>query len=160
MTTSDGSYSLGALTDSRLSFAREGWEPLEIEATPSGHDDVPMHHVMRAVSGARPIEGRLAPNDLDYSLAAGGPCSPCRLVRITSAPPGTVTVRLAWTTSGVVLTLHANGQTYVGDAASRELSIDLAAGADDVLIYVGSPHPLAATQHVPFTVAVTPSGPS
>ena len=148
----NGSYALAGLTDERLSFTRDGFEPVEIRATRNGSDDVPMQRILRIAAGGAAVTGSIAPNDTAHDVGGGAQCQPCRLIRITGG--GTLTVRLTWTAPSRVLSMWVNGIRITANAGTQELTTSIAGGGE-VIIYVGSTDTLGFSEHIPFVISAT-----
>jgi hypothetical protein len=159
LTQDEGYYSLGGLTDPRFSVTKAGYEELAFDATPGVWDDVPMQRVVRIAAGSAPVTGRLAPNDMDYVMADGTHCQPCRLIRVTSTAPGNAQVRLTWTLPTSDMNIWVKDQMFPGTGSVREVVADVPVGADEVLLYVGKigsgRRADGGGPHEPFTVSVT-----
>jgi hypothetical protein len=149
---SNGSYTLGGVTDDRLTLTRDDYEPVDMRATHNGNDDVPMQRILRVTVGGAAITSRIAPNDTAYDVGGGGQCQPCRLIRINGGT-GTVTVRLSWTAPSRVLSMWINGVRLTANAGAQELQATVAAGGE-VIIHVGSAATLGQNEHIPFSLSV------
>lgn len=154
------SYTFAGLTDGRLAFSKADFEPVEIDATPNGFDDVRMQRVVRIEAGSAPEVRTLAPNDMEYEVARGTICEPCKLIRIVSGTSGTVRVRLTWTSSALDLHLWVNGETFPGSRSVRVVEADVpVVGGVEAIVYVGATSgPGSFNGHQPFILTVTAGG--
>lgn len=158
LTDEFGLYTLVALTHARLAFSKTDFEPVEIEATPDGVDDVPMQRVIRIDAGSAPQTLTLAPNDMAYQITSDTRCEPCKMIRITSGQD-TARVRLTWNSATLDLHVWVNGQMFPGARAVRVVEADVAVVGGETLVYVGvTSGPRSFIGHQLFTVSVTSGG--
>jgi hypothetical protein len=159
-TDSQGRFYLTLLSGNavHLRFEKEGFEPIELDETPSASiADVRIQKIIRLVAGEMVTPDRLAPNDLTYLVGAGQICKSCRLIRIVVPTTGTLHLRLTWSPPGGILTLGL----WVGDrhivpaAPSNEVDADVAAAAGEMIVYVDRVSPTGTTDHVPFALATS-----
>jgi hypothetical protein len=156
-TNPNGNYSVAQLpaAQGHLKFDKDGYEPVELDATPS-NSEVAIQRIIRLAAGDTVTPLQLAPHDLSY-LVGTDHCYPCRLVRVTVPIAGTLHVRVTWTEGRATSTLNlwAGGQIFTG--ASRELLADVPVKAGEVIMYLGSTLAAGATGvYVPFTIATAP----
>jgi hypothetical protein len=157
-TNPNGNYSVAQLpaAQGHLKFDKDGYEPVELDATPS-NSEVAIQRIIRLAAGDTVTPLQLAPHDLSY-LVGTDHCYPCRLVRVTVPIAGTLHVRVTWTEGRATSTLNlwAGGQIFTG--ASRELLADVPVKAPgEVIMYLGSTLPAGAVgMYVPFTIAIAP----
>lgn len=146
-----GGFVLAGLTNARLLFDKEAYESREENLLPNQDSDVALQRVIRLTAGESLPPEELAPHDMSYEVE-GEQCQPCRLIRVVSPRAGTLRLRLAWTASGVPLSLWANGQLFKGKAS--ELTADVAVGAGELVVYVGAIPAVSLSDryYVPFTL--------
>lgn len=157
LTDLSGIYTLVALTDGRLAFSKTDFEPVEIDSTRDGFDDVPMQRVIRIGVGSAETR-TLAPHDMAYEVAPGTRCEPCKMIRIASSE-GSVRIRLTWTSTTLDLHVWVNGQMHSSSPASRVVELDMPIVGGESIAYVGvTSGPGSFTGHQLFTVTVTPGG--
>ena len=157
-TNLNGTYSVAQLpgAQAHLKFEKDGFEPVEFDATPS-NSEVAIQHIIRLVAGDTVTPLELAPHDLSYSVGTDH-CYPCRLVRVMVPMAGTLHVDVTWTEARATLNLWAGGQMFTG--VSRELVADVPVKAGEVIMYLGSTLPVGASgMYVPFTIATAPPSP-
>ena len=158
-TESGGRYSLASLPSrqAHLRFEKDGYEPVELDATSDAIADVRVQQMIRLVAGETVTPHHLAPNDLTYVVGAGQRCNPCRLVRVIVPVTGTVHLRLTWLNDCVVtLGLWAGGQHVVpSGTSSTEVDADVSAVAGEMIVYVDRVGPYATACHVPFVLATS-----
>jgi len=154
VSNNDGNYAIGGLTSASLAFSKVGYEEAQFETASGTFDGWPLQQVVRVEAGAS-VSQRLAPHDVDYLVASGTHCQPCRLVRVNSAAAGTVRLRVTWTDAGSVLNLWVNGQVYPGSGATQEIVADVPVGVGELLVYVGKTSSNVVGNYVPFTLATT-----
>jgi hypothetical protein len=151
---SDGYFGFGGLTGrSRLRITKLGFEDSETEQEPDGYFDAPLQRVVALAAGAATYSSRLAPNDVTHDVGGGASCQPCRMIRVTSASPGIVSVTLQW--SGVeTLQIWVDGHAFGAEPGNREVSANVNVGAGDTLVYVGRPRSATGSDYIPFSVVV------
>ena len=158
-TGQDGRYSLASLPSpqAHLRFEKDGYEPVELDATSDAIADVRVQQMIRLVAGETVTPHRLAPNDLTYVVGAGQRCNSCRLVRVIMPVKGTLHVRLTWPQDCVVtLGLWVGGQHVVpSSTGSPEVDADVAAGTGETIVYVDRVSPSATVCHVAFVLATS-----
>jgi hypothetical protein len=155
-TNARGQYSIGALTSAHLRFEKGGYEPVEIDATPDGEDKVPMQRVVRVIAGQTVTPVPLAPHDLDYTVALGAHCYPCRLIRVVVPAPGTLRLGLTWSDSArqpCSLALWVAGRQFLPLGSSKEVEADVRVSAGEAVVYVGEVP--ACGYQLPFTLATS-----
>lgn len=163
LTPASGVFSMGGVTDGRLSVTKDGFEPVDVTgvdvtAEENNFTDVPMQRVTRVEPGSAPMSDFLAPNDVEYRVNAETLCQPCRMIRIASATSGMVRVRITWTDVPSTLNLWLNGQMFP-PTATREIVTDLpVTGGVDLQVYLGKIRGPVAN-YVQYTFAVTPLNP-
>ena len=112
-----------------------------------------MQRVVRIAAGAS-VDVKLAPHDMDYSLAGGARCYPCRMIRVVGDGTGTLHLRVTWTEPRAVLNLWINGQLFEGiGLGTFEAVADVPVGAGELLVYVGMKNPVE--YYAPFTLTTT-----
>lgn len=151
---SQGYFSLGGLTTGHFIFTKAGYEDAELDLAPEELANVPLQQVVRLASGTS-LSLKLAPHDLDYVVAAGTHCSPCKMIRMTSPGPATLRLKLTWTDKTTQLAIWANGQMFPASDAALEAFADLHVGAGETMVYVGSLSTLEYSNPVSFTVSST-----
>ena len=154
VSNNDGNYAMGGLTSAALAFSKAGYEEAQFETASGAFDGWPLQQVVRLEAGAS-VSQKLAPHDVDYLVASGTHCQPCRLVRVTSAAAGTLRLRVTWTDAGSTLNLWVNGQVYPGSGAAQEIVADVPVGVGELLVYVGKMASDVTGNYVPFTLATT-----
>jgi len=151
-----GLYSLApvATRQTHLRFEKDGYEPVELDATADKFADVRVQHIVRLVAGETVTPPRLAPNDLTYIVAAGKQCASCRLIRVVVPVKGTVHIRLTWPNDCVVTLGLWIGSEHVGplNSGNTEVNTDIAADAGETIFYVDRASPATTSCHVPFTL--------
>jgi hypothetical protein len=157
ITPPNGTFSMGGLTDGRLSVTKGGFEPVDLTADPSEFVDVPLQQVTRVEAGAPTLSDTLAPNDMLYEVAPGALCQPCRMIRVTSQTSGTIRVRVTWTDVASTMNLWLNQQLFA-PTGQREILVDLPiTGGVELHVYVGKiAGPIG--NYVPYTFTVSPAG--
>jgi hypothetical protein len=158
-TNQNGNYSVAQLAggQAHLRFDKDGYEPVEHDATP-GDAEVAIQKIIRLVAGETVTPLKLAPHDLSYTIGTDR-CYPCRLVRVMVPIAGTLHVTVTWTEPRATLNLWAGGQFFAG--ASRQLTADVPAGTPgEVIMYLGTILPAGTSGgvYVPFTIATAPMG--
>jgi Bacterial Ig-like domain (group 2) len=155
-TNQGGNYSVAQLpaAQAHLKFEKDGYEPVELDATPS-NSEVAIQRIIRLVAGDTVTPLQLAPHDLSYTIGADH-CYPCRLIRVTVPTAGKLHVDVTWTEAKATLNLWAGGQLFTG--ASRELVADVPVKAPgEVVMYLGMLLPAGAQGGgVTFTIATAP----
>jgi hypothetical protein len=156
-TNQGGGYSIAQLLSAQphLRFDKDGYEPVELDATPS-NSEVAIQRIIRLVAGDTVTPPILRPHDLSY-LVGRDRCYPCRLVRVMVPIAGTLHVDVTWTEASPTLTLWAGGQLFTG--ASRELVADVPVKAPgEVVMYLGMLLPAGAQggASATFTIATAP----
>lgn len=157
LTNQDGNYQFAQLAASQphLRFEKDGYEPVELNATPT-NSGVAIQQVIRLAAGDTVTPPQLAPHDLLYTIGTDR-CYPCRLVRVMVPSVGTLHVKVTWTEARATLDLWAGGQLVPG--ASGELVADVPVKAGETIMYIGSMLPAGASGvNVPFTIATAPPG--
>jgi hypothetical protein len=158
LTPPNGQFSIGGLSDGRLSVTKDGFEDVAVNAEPNGFADVPLQRVTHVEAGSAPLTDLLAPNDVEYHVNADTVCQPCRMIRVSSQTSGTVRVRITWTELQSTLNLWLNGQMFA-PTATREIVADLPiTGGVEMRVYVGKIR-AAVGNYVPFTFTVSPQNP-
>jgi hypothetical protein len=155
MTDVNGYYSLASLTGApRLTVTKSDYEDVELEVPLDQFNDIPMQRITRLAVGDMSYAGRLAPNDMDYLVAGGTHCQPCRLIRLTSATTGRAQLKLTWT-ANVSLRIWADGREHGPEPGIRELVVDVPVGAADVIVFVGRIRPAEPEDgtYLPFTLS-------
>jgi len=154
-TNQNGNYSVAQLASNQahLRFEKDGYEPVELDAT-SSNAEVAIQRIIRLAAGDTVTPLQLAPHDLSYIIGTDH-CYPCRLVRVTVRSAGTVHIRVTWTASAT-LDLWAGGQFFAGAPAALTADVPVTAPGE-VIMYLGSTLPAGATGlYVPFTIATAP----
>jgi hypothetical protein len=150
-----GSFSLGGVTNNRLTFDKDGYENREYEVEPNAAADVALQRIVRLTTGATVTPADLAPHDMSYVIGADQ-CAPCRLIRVAVPSAGTLRFTLKWSESRATLNLWADGRMFRG--TYPELTADLPARAGELVVYVGvlltSPA-LEPAYYIPFTLAAS-----
>ncbi len=158
-TNQDGRYSLALLPSSQvhLRFEKDGYEPAELDATPSASGFGRIQQIVRFVAGETVTPHRLAPNDLTYLVGAGERCNSCRLIRVVVPVKGTLHLHVTWPESCLVtLGLWVGGRHIVPpDTRSTEVDADVASGVGEVIFYIDRVSPLVTACHVPFVLATS-----
>ena len=145
-----GEYSLGGLTAGRLSLAKDGYEPIAAEGLRNTYLDLSMQRVLRVAAGEK-LNVNLAPHDMDYAVAGGGRCYPCRMIRVTTTGSGTLQLRAGWVETHATLSIWVNGQAFEGAAhGPSEAAGEIAVAAGETLVYVGMK--TAVEYYAPFTL--------
>ena len=133
----DGVFSLAALpvAQVRVSVARDGYEPRELDASSASELDAPIQRVIRMTAGDAVEPMPLAPNDLSYEVD-GSRCQPCRLIRIAVPTTGDMQMVLTWQTPPR-LTLFAEGMRLTGDGGHAEGVLTIST-PKELVVYVGA----------------------
>jgi hypothetical protein len=157
LSDADGEFSiagLSGLTTARYAFEKNGYEPGRLEAPPNTIVDMALQRVIRLTAGETVTPLQLAPHDTSY-FVEGESCSPCRLIRVVSAAPGVLHIRLTWNSMFVTLNLWAGGQRFKGNYP--EAVADLPVGAGELVVFAGMiPPPTSGVgSYVPFTIATS-----
>jgi hypothetical protein len=148
----NGEYALGGLTNTALTFEREAFEPVALTTTPNAEDDVPMQRVIRIAAGET-ASTTLAPHDMNYEVAPGTSCYPCRLIRVVVPEAGTLEARLRWTLGGASLRLWVAGRRFEPpDFSIAEIVTEVPAAGGEHLIYVGA---TSSVDYVGFSLATS-----
>jgi hypothetical protein len=162
-TDSGGNYSLGALTTARLTFDKEGYEPVpQLDALPNQFNDVPLQRIVRVTAGGSVTDLTLAPHDVSH-IVGSDRCYPCKLIRVTMPTRGTLRVNLTWNEPRANrLNVWVDGARLVGDGISLNITRDIAVGSGEVLVYVGFYDlytvPVGSGLSVPFSLATSTGG--
>jgi hypothetical protein len=149
-TGADGYYFFGGLTGRpRFTFTKLDYEDVEADVIQNALGDTALQRVIHLTAGADALNGRLAPNDMEYVVADDTRCQPCRLVRLTGDGP--TQVRLTWTGSST-LQIWVNGVAFTSPSGQPAVIADVSASAGDTLLFVGA---LAgqAGDYIPFNLA-------
>jgi hypothetical protein len=143
-----GDFSLAGLTNLRVAFEKEGFEPVQLDVTPNSSVDVPLQRIIRLTAGdtVKPLE--LAPHDMSYNVD-GATCYPCRMIRVVAPASGTLHLQLTWTEPKSTLNLWA-GQMFAGTSAAGVVA-DIPVSAGETVLYVGMPANNQAL-YTPFTL--------
>jgi len=150
VTDADGGYSLANLTATRLAFAKDGFEPVTVDGAPNMFLDLAMQRVVRMAAGSK-VDIKLAPHDMDYEVAAGSHCYPCRMIRVTSSGAAQLHLSATWTEPRATLNLWINGHLFEGAAhGPSEAAADGPAGPGELIVYVGLKG--GADFYTPFTL--------
>jgi hypothetical protein len=113
-----------------------------------------MQRIVRLTAGESVTPMDLVPNDMDYLLATGERCFPCRLIRINVPRASTLHISLKWTETRAALALWANGREFLGtDGSKAEVDADLDVASSELLVYVEQ-LPMAAYR-VPFQISTS-----
>ncbi len=155
-TTNDqGKFSIGVLTSAHLRFEKDTYEPVEMDPTPNGEDNVAMQRVVRVLAGQTVTPNQLAPHDMDYVVAPGVHCYPCRLIRVVIPAAGTLHLRLTWSAGpeDASLALWVEGQQFRRSENGPEVHADVPVSAGEVIVYAGQV-PMARYA-VPFMLATS-----
>jgi hypothetical protein len=130
----DGGFFLGGIAGPDITFESGGFETARHRVGPNDVVDVAMQRILRITAGDMVGGLQLAPHDVSYD-AAGDRCYPCRLVRILTAAPGRLRLRLTWSDARVRLNIWAGGQRFPG--THPELIVEVPASEREVVVYFG-----------------------
>jgi hypothetical protein len=147
-----GSFSLGALTNTRLRFEKQAYEGRDYDVTPNARVEVALQRMIRLTAGETVAPLPLTPHDLSYDVGSDR-CEPCRLVRIVTTTAGVLQLKLTWTEPTVALSVWANGRLFSGTFPDVIAEVPVSAG--EVVTYVGAVPPQTLTIYVPFSVATS-----
>ena len=150
----DGLFSLAALSTAqiRVSVARDGYEPRELDASSSTDLDAPIQRVVRMTAGDTVDPPPLAPNDLSYEFD-GIHCQPCRMIRVAVPTTGDMELVLTWQTPAR-LYLFAEGMRITGDSGRANGFLTISTPRE-LVVYVGAE---AAANHTTFKLTTTRPG--
>jgi len=150
----DGRYSIGGLTNTRLAFAKDGYESREADIVPNTYTAVALQHIVRLSAGETVTPSDLAPNDMSYVVGADR-CEPCRLIRVVVSGTGTLRLRLTWKEERATLNLWGPDGRYTG--AYPELTSEMPVTSGEVILYVGVLRGSGTGQsvYVPFALATS-----
>ena len=115
--------------------------------------DAPMQRMVRINAGLSRGDLSIAPNDVSYTVGADL-CNPCKLIRVISGGPATLTLRLAWTGAAGALKLWANDTRNA--TTGSNMTVNVPTGGGQSLVYVGWTQPAGqgAPQYVDFSLSV------
>jgi hypothetical protein len=113
--------------------------------------DAALQRVVRINAGQATGTLTIAPNDVRYPVGADL-CNPCKLIRVISGGPGTLTLRLTWTGSPGALHLWVNDTRY--DSTGSSITANVPTGGGQSLVYVGWMLAGGAPTYVNFTLSV------
>ena len=149
----DGFFSLAALpaAHARVSVARNGYEPRELEADSATDLDAPIQRVVSMTAGDAVEPPPLAPNDLSYEFD-GIHCQPCRMIRIAVPTTGDMEFVLTWQTPPH-LTLYAEGMRITGDSGRANGFLTISTPRE-LVVYVGA----ELANHTKFKLTTTRPG--
>jgi hypothetical protein len=158
-TDNGGSFRFLALPSARFRVELDGYERFEQEismpATPPRwvFVDAPVQRTMRMNAGQSTGTLTIAPNDVSYSVE-GDFCNPCKLIRVISGGPATLTLRLAWIGPPGALKLWANNVR--NSSTGNNITVNAPTGGGQSLIYVGWTQPAgqSGSQYINFTLSV------
>jgi hypothetical protein len=153
VTDAYGDFSLARLTNLRVAFEKDGFEPVQLDVKPNSAIDVPMQRIIRLAAGETVTPLRLAPHDMSYDVG-GALCFSCRLIRIVAPVAGTLHLKLTWIEPKSTLNLWA-GRMFVGTYPAGVVA-DVSVGAGETVLYIGMllpPGAEQADQYTPFTLA-------
>jgi len=159
-TNSAGSFRLFPLSSARIRIDHPDFETFEREIAKPGaltravFLDVPLQRVVRIDAGLSRSNLVIAPNDVSYTVA-GDLCNPCKLIRVISGGPTTLTLRLAWTGAPPgALKLWASGARNSTTGSSIVVNVPTNGGQS--LVYVGwtLPEGQGASQYAFFSFSV------
>ena len=137
VTDQSGNYVLAGLASMRLRFAKDGYEPGDLDVVPDSPGFMRMQRIVRITAGETAIVPKLTHMDMSYDL---GPdrCSPCRLIRVVAPTAGTIRFELTWEpNAGSDLHLWAGGRRFTADVNERHVTGDAAVSAGEHVVYVG-----------------------
>lgn len=150
LSNAEGQFSFAGLTSGRLTFEKDGYEPVAFEGKLNEYNDVAMQRVIRIAAGGT-VDVGLAPHDMDYAPAADSRCYPCKMIRVVSTEAGRLQLRVTWKEPRATLNLWINGRLFEGTApGSPEAVADVPIGAGELLVYVGMTSPVE--YYAPFTL--------
>ena len=115
--------------------------------------DAPMQRMVRINAGLSRSDLSIAPNDVSYTVGADL-CNPCKLIRVISGGPTTLTLRLAWTGAAGALKLWANGNR--NSTTGSNITVNVPTSGGQSLVYVGWTLPAGqgASQYVFLSFSV------
>ena len=137
LTNQSGAYMLSGLAGTRLRFAKDGYEPGELDIAPDHTAYMRMQRIVRMAAGETATVPKLTHMDVSYDI---GPdrCGPCRLIRIVAAAAGTMRFELTWEPNpGADLYLWVGGQRVDGERKDRQLTASAAIRSGENVVYVG-----------------------
>jgi hypothetical protein len=146
-----GEFSFGGLiAAARFSLEKEGYERVAIDGKQGTYVDVAMQRLIRIAAGGKVNVG-LAPHDMDYEVAAGSHCYPCKMIRVTTAGTTQLHLGVTWAEPHATLNLWINGQLFEGAAhGPSEAVADVTAGPGELIVYVGMKSQVE--YYAPFTL--------
>jgi hypothetical protein len=137
LTDQSGAYTLGGLAGRHLGFAKDGYEPGELDIAPDNTAYMRMQRIVRIAAGETASVPKLTHIDVYYDI---GPdrCGPCRLIRIVAPAAGTMRFELTWEPNpGADLYLWVGGQRVDGERQDRQFTASAAVRAGENVVYVG-----------------------
>lgn len=149
----DGLFSLAALpaAQARVSVAKSGYEPRELDASSLTELDAPIQRVVRVTAGDAIEPPPLAPNDLSYEFD-GIHCQPCRMIRIEVPTTGDMEFVLTWQ-SPPRLMLFVEGMRITGDSGRANGFLTISTPRE-LVVYVGA----ESANHTKFKLTTTRPG--
>ena len=149
----DGMFSLAALpaAQARVSVARNGYEPRELDADSSTDLDAPIQRVVSMTAGDAVEPPPLAPNDLSYDFD-GIHCQPCRMIRIAVPTTGDMEFVLTWQSPSRLI-LFAGGMQITGDSGRANGFLTISTPRE-LVVYVGA----SLANHTKFKLTTTRPG--
>jgi hypothetical protein len=155
-TDADGVFQFPNLTVARFRLDKAGYETAEVDATPPGARlttaslTEPALQRMVRINAGDAVRYFLAPHDVSYPLT-GGPCSPCKLIRITTPTAGTMHLDATWA-GPQGLHLWVDGTRFAPEGGRVQADASVTAG--EVVVHLGY---VAADfdTFVDFTMATT-----
>ena len=143
-TNSSGSFRFFPLSSARIRIELPDYETFEREvAVPIAPQrsvflDAPLQRMVRIDAGLSRGNLVIAPNDVSYTVGADL-CNPCKLIRVISGGPTTLTLRLAWTGAPGALKLWANG--IRNSTTGSSITVNVPTNGGQSLVYVGWTQP-------------------
>ena len=158
-TNGSGGFRFFAPSSARIRIELPDYETFEREvtmpATPPRNVflDAPVQRMVRINAGLSMDNLAIAPNDVSYTIGADL-CNPCKLIRVISGGPATLTLRLAWTGAAGALKLWANG--IRNSTTGSNITVNVPTTGGQSLVYVGwtLAAGLGAPQYVFFSFSV------
>jgi len=158
-TDSFGGFRFFPFSSAHIKIELPDYETFERDVTRPGAPvrstflDAPMQRMVRINAGLSRGDLSIAPNDVSYTVGADL-CNPCKLIRVISGGPATLTLRLAWTGAAGALKLWANDTRNATTGSNMTVNVPTAGGQS--LVYVGWTQPAGqgAPQYVDFSLSV------
>lgn len=160
VTNSNGSFTLGALTDRTLLLEKAGYEDATYTLAPDDFVWLAVQRMIHMQPGDT-LSVQIAPHDMDYAPAGatipGERCSPCKRIRLNNTPGTRVRVTLKWTKVNIALKLWNDDGTFAATSPGL-IERDVLSDQTELWLYVGQSPAGATLDYATVQVIVTKIG--